>query len=145
MLPTGLWPRMLLAAATPATVGWAERTAIILNAYRMFLRGRHVAPAGECAVRSFLEHLWDAAITAGWSDVELFGANPDPQCVCVRLDGMGAVTLSAATGDPITDVQTGVPRVAIGLAYFAGERVPSGPVWEVVFLSGEECSNDRNP
>ena len=88
MLPTDLSLRMLLADATPATAGWAEHSAIILNAYRMFLRGRHVAPAGEPAVRSFLEHVWDAAVTAGWSDVELFYANPDPKCVWVRLDGM---------------------------------------------------------
>jgi hypothetical protein len=86
-------------------------------------------------VRTFLEQFWDAAIAAGWSEMELFGCHPDPEVAFARLDAMGAVTLSAVTGDPISDVQPGLIAYSSGLTLLMRERSQSWPIWRVVFLS----------
>jgi len=98
-------------------------------AYHDWQRGSTGGQTAQHAVRDFLDRHWQSARALGWSDLDLFGCHPDPEFAPVRWDCMGAVTLAAATGIPVTEVHEDVIRYANGTAYRRKDMAGAVPIW----------------
>jgi hypothetical protein len=101
----------------------------ILAAYRDWHRGSTGGQAAQHAVRDFLNQHWQAARAADWSDLDLFGCHPDLEFAPVRWDCMGAVTLAAATGVPVTEIHPDLIRYANRTAYRRKDLTHAVPIW----------------